>query len=45
MVMDAGRERLAVLRQHQSDLAGYPGTILHGPVQAGERRAVWAESR
>ena len=34
---DADRERLAVLRQHQTDLTDYPGTILDRPVQAGER--------
>jgi carbonic anhydrase/acetyltransferase-like protein (isoleucine patch superfamily) len=34
---DADRERLAVLRQHQTNLTDYPGTILHGPMQAGER--------
>ena len=34
---DADRERLAVLRQHQTDLTDYPGTILRGPMQAGER--------
>jgi carbonic anhydrase/acetyltransferase-like protein (isoleucine patch superfamily) len=34
---DADRERLAVLRQHQTDLTDYPGTIVRGPVRAGER--------
>jgi carbonic anhydrase/acetyltransferase-like protein (isoleucine patch superfamily) len=34
---DADRERLAVLRQHQTDLTDYPGTILRGSMQAGER--------
>ena len=34
---DADRERLAVLRQHQTDLTDYPGTILDRPVLAGER--------
>jgi len=34
---DADRERLAVLRQHQTDLTDYPGTILRGPMRAGER--------
>jgi carbonic anhydrase/acetyltransferase-like protein (isoleucine patch superfamily) len=34
---DADRERLAVLRQHQTGLTSYPGTIVHGPVRAGER--------
>jgi carbonic anhydrase/acetyltransferase-like protein (isoleucine patch superfamily) len=33
---DADRERLAVLRQHQTDLTDYPGTILRGPLRAGE---------
>jgi len=33
---DADRERLAVLRQHQAGLTGYPGTIVRGPVRAGE---------
>jgi len=34
---DADRERLAVLRQHQTDLTDYPGTIVRGPMRAGER--------
>ena len=34
---DADRERLAVLRQHQTNLTDHPGTILHGPMRAGER--------
>lgn len=34
---DADRERLAVLRQHQTDLTDFPGTILKRPVLAGER--------
>src|SRR5262245_53097966 len=34
---DADRERLAVLRQHQTNLTDYPGTILHGQMRAGER--------
>src|SRR6185295_6317831 len=34
---DADRERLAVLRQHQTDLTDYPGTEVHGPMRAGER--------
>ena len=33
---DADRERLAVLRQHQTDLTDYPGTVLNGPIRAGE---------
>jgi carbonic anhydrase/acetyltransferase-like protein (isoleucine patch superfamily) len=33
---DADRERLAVLRQHQTNLTDYPGTILHGSMKAGE---------
>src|SRR5690242_140910 len=33
---DDDRERLAVLRQHQTDLTDYPGTILHRPMRAGE---------
>jgi carbonic anhydrase/acetyltransferase-like protein (isoleucine patch superfamily) len=33
---DADRERLAVLRQHQTNLTDYPGTIMHGPMRAGE---------
>jgi carbonic anhydrase/acetyltransferase-like protein (isoleucine patch superfamily) len=34
---DADRERLAVLRQHQTDLTDYPGTVVHRPMRAGER--------
>ena len=34
---DTDRERLAVLRQHQTNLTDYPGTIAHGPMRAGER--------
>jgi carbonic anhydrase/acetyltransferase-like protein (isoleucine patch superfamily) len=34
---DADRERLAVLRQHQTDLTDFPGTIMHRPTRAGER--------
>src|SRR5271165_1848872 len=34
---DADRERLAVLRQHQTNLTDYPGTIVSGPMRAGER--------
>jgi carbonic anhydrase/acetyltransferase-like protein (isoleucine patch superfamily) len=34
---DADRERLAVLRQHQTDLTDYPGTIVRGPMRAGAR--------
>jgi carbonic anhydrase/acetyltransferase-like protein (isoleucine patch superfamily) len=34
---DADRERLAVLRQHQTNLTDYPGTIVSGPLRAGER--------
>ena len=34
---DADRERLAVLRQHQTNLTDYPGTIVPGPMRAGER--------
>ena len=34
---DADRERLAVLRQHQTNLTDHPGTIVHGPMRAGER--------
>ena len=34
---DADRERLAVLRQHQTELTDYPGTIVRGPMRAGER--------
>jgi carbonic anhydrase/acetyltransferase-like protein (isoleucine patch superfamily) len=34
---DADRERLAVLRQHQTDLTDYPGTIVRRPMRAGER--------
>ena len=34
---DADRERLAVLRQHQTNLTDYPGTVVSGPIRAGER--------
>jgi carbonic anhydrase/acetyltransferase-like protein (isoleucine patch superfamily) len=34
---DADRERLAVLRQHQTELTDYPGTFVRGPMRAGER--------
>jgi carbonic anhydrase/acetyltransferase-like protein (isoleucine patch superfamily) len=34
---DADRERLAVLRQHQTGLTDYPGTIVRRPMRAGER--------
>src|SRR5690242_7652737 len=34
---DADRERLAVLRQHQTDLTDYPGTLLSRPALAGAR--------
>jgi carbonic anhydrase/acetyltransferase-like protein (isoleucine patch superfamily) len=34
---DADRERLAVLRQHQTDLTDYPGTVVSGPSRAGAR--------
>ena len=34
---DADRERLAMLRQHQTNLTDYPGTIVSGPMRAGER--------
>jgi carbonic anhydrase/acetyltransferase-like protein (isoleucine patch superfamily) len=34
---DADRERLAVLRQHQTDLTDHPGTIVRGPMRAGAR--------
>jgi len=34
---DADRERLAVLRQHQTNLTDYPGTVVSGPMRAGER--------
>ena len=33
---DADRERLAVLRQHQTNLTDHPGTMVHGPMRAGE---------
>ena len=33
---DADRERLAVLRQHQTNLTDYPGTVLRGSMKAGE---------
>jgi len=29
---DADRERLAVLRQHQTNLTDYPGTVVSGPM-------------
>jgi carbonic anhydrase/acetyltransferase-like protein (isoleucine patch superfamily) len=32
---DADRERLAVLRQHQTNLTDFPGTIVRGPMRAG----------
>jgi len=32
---DADRERLAVLRQHQTDLTDYPGTVVPGMMRAG----------
>jgi carbonic anhydrase/acetyltransferase-like protein (isoleucine patch superfamily) len=34
---DADRERLAVLRQHQTDLTDFPGTVVRRPMRAGER--------
>src|SRR5262249_7273470 len=34
---DADRERLAVLRQHQTNLTDHPGTVVHGPMRAGEQ--------
>jgi len=34
---DADRERLAVLRQHQTNLTNHPGTIVRGPTRAGAR--------
>jgi len=34
---DADRERLAVLRQHQTDLTDDPGAVVHGEIRAGER--------
>src|SRR5437588_3378445 len=34
---DSDRERLAVLRQHQTNLTDYPGTVVSGPMRAGER--------
>src|SRR5499427_7958111 len=34
---DTDRERLAVLRQHQTGLTDYPGTIVRRPMRAGER--------
>ena len=37
---DADRERLAVLRQHQTNLTDYPGTIVSGPMRAGERMGI-----
>jgi carbonic anhydrase/acetyltransferase-like protein (isoleucine patch superfamily) len=33
---NADRERLAVLRQHQTGLTDHLGTIVHGPMRAGE---------
>src|ERR1700678_1432510 len=33
---DADRERLAVLRQHQTNLTDHPGTIVPGPMRAGD---------
>src|SRR6185312_6561073 len=33
---DADRERLAVLRQHQTNLTDYAGTVVHGSTNAGE---------
>jgi hypothetical protein len=33
----ADRERLALLRQHQTNLTDYPGTIVSGPMRAAER--------
>ena len=33
---DADRERLAVLRQHQTNLTGHPGTIVARTLRAGE---------
>src|SRR5215469_2975490 len=37
---DADRERLAVLRQHQTNLTDHPGTIMHGPLRAGENMGI-----
>jgi carbonic anhydrase/acetyltransferase-like protein (isoleucine patch superfamily) len=34
---DADRERLAVLRQHQTGLTSYPGTMVRRPMRAGAR--------
>jgi carbonic anhydrase/acetyltransferase-like protein (isoleucine patch superfamily) len=34
---DADRERLAVLRQHQTNLTEFPGTVVRRPMHAGER--------
>ena len=34
---DTDRERLAVLRHHQTDLTDHPGTIVRGPLRAGAR--------
>jgi len=34
---DADRERLAVLRQHQTNLTDYPGSVVDEPMRAGER--------
>jgi carbonic anhydrase/acetyltransferase-like protein (isoleucine patch superfamily) len=40
---DADRERLAVLRQHQTGLTGHPGTIVRGPMRAaGHRGTLYA---
>jgi carbonic anhydrase/acetyltransferase-like protein (isoleucine patch superfamily) len=33
---DEDRERVAALRDHQTDLTDHPGTRLHAPIQAGE---------
>jgi carbonic anhydrase/acetyltransferase-like protein (isoleucine patch superfamily) len=33
---DADRERLAVLRQYQTNLTDHPGTVVAGPMRAGE---------
>jgi carbonic anhydrase/acetyltransferase-like protein (isoleucine patch superfamily) len=34
---DADRERLAVLRQHQTNLTDFPGIVVHRPARGGER--------
>jgi hypothetical protein len=34
---DADRERLAMLRQHQTELTDHPGMIVRGPISAGAR--------